>query len=82
MCGYHAQRDVGAGLQAALWVDWEFHPGDLVWLSTANLRYSGQGTRKLDHLRCGPFPVTVVVSPVPDCRRWQSAWSQQRRQMT
>jgi hypothetical protein len=43
-------------------LDWEFQRGDLVWLSTANLRFSGQGARKLGHLRCGPFPVTEVIS--------------------
>ncbi|KAL4446711.1 hypothetical protein ABPG77_007955 [Micractinium sp. CCAP 211/92] len=44
--------------------DWGFKRGDQVWLSTSNLRFSASGTKKLDHLRCGPFPVTKLISPV------------------
>ena len=38
--------------------------GDLVWVSTANLRLPGQLSRKLAPKWVGPFPIIAQVSPV------------------
>ena len=46
-------------------VDHQFQEGDLVWLSTANLKLeSGSNTKKLHPKYCGPFPILKKITPV------------------